>query len=445
MFSFRYSETFHLLAYFLSLIITGTILLLLPYSWNGPGTLSFIDALFTATSAVCVTGLITVDTALYSRIGQIIILVLIQCGGLGLISFSTLYLVIPSNKMSFKGQKIIKEYYIDTIEYEPSRIIKQILLLTLIIEAAGVLFLYTGFKNTKGADALFYSIFHSVSAFCNAGFSLFSNNLENYTTNGMVNITVICLIVTGGIGFVVIRDIVKKLSRHKKHFSLHTKIVLLMTILLIIISSSLILFIEYHHSLRAYDLKNKIMISLFHSVTPRTAGFNTIVIAKMNLLSQLVLLTLMFIGGAPGSISGGIKVTTFFIIILILIKKLDYKNSITIFKRKLSSNTIVKAMVFLIKVTVFLLLSIFLLTLSEYIIKPGQNFNIFSIIFECFSAFGTVGLSLGITSSLSFPGKMIIIMTMLLGRAGIMIILINIFEKKNKTNIEYPEEEVLIS
>ncbi|MBN2443263.1 MAG: potassium transporter, partial [Spirochaetales bacterium] len=415
------SETFILVSFFITLILLGSLFLLLPFSWKGPEALTYIDTLFTATSAVCVTGLITVDTALYSRFGQIVILILMQMGGLGLISFSTLYIVLPSRKISLKGSTIIKQYFIDSIEFDPKKIIELIVFFTLTIETIGAIILYYGFSPTIKEDTLFYALFHSISAFCNAGFSLFSNNLENYARNELVSITIMVLIIMGGIGFIVIRDIINRCAGKKRHLALHTKIVIAGTLLLILIGGISIFFIEYNHSLKDYILKDKILISLFQSVTPRTAGFNTIKINNMQLFSKLLLLPFMIIGGSSGSISGGIKVTTFFILILILFRKINPQRGVSIFKRRIPAATIYRVSFFVIKTMIVLFVSFILLTISESLFNPNSEQHILTYFFECTSAFGTVGLSLGITSALTIAGKIIIIGTMFLGRVGLIL------------------------
>ncbi|MBN2737498.1 MAG: potassium transporter [Spirochaetales bacterium] len=437
------SETFILLSFFISLIIIGTVFLLLPLSWNGTEPLSVINAFFTSTSAVCVTGLITVDTSLYSRFGQIVILLLIQMGGLGLISFSTLYIVLPSRKISLKGSTMIKEYFLDSVEFEPRKIISLIFFFTLFIEAIGTVFLYFGFSETMKEDAFYYALFHSISAFCNAGFSLFPNNLENYKNNELINITIMLLIILGGIGFIVLRDLIKRIKGEKKHIALHTKMVLITSIFLIIFGSIMIFFIESNHLLKEHSLKDKILISLFQAVTPRTAGFNTVPFNEMFPIVQFLLIPFMIIGGAPGSISGGIKVTTFFILFLVLTKRINPEKGISIFKRRVPPHTIYRISIFTIKAITFLILSFSLLVLSESVFHSGTEHSFLELFFESASAFGTVGLSLGITAGLSLFGKVIIILTMLLGRIGLLILMMNIFTSNNNHEIIYPAGEVL--
>ncbi len=438
------SETSIILIYFLSLIFLGTVFLYMPFSWNGGGRLGVIDAFFTSASAVCVTGLITVDTSLYSQFGQSVILLLIQSGGLGLISFSSFYLVIPSGKPSIKGSRIIREYYLDSVEYEPFDIIKQILLMTFSIEAAGAFILYFQFLKVGVENTFFVSVFHSVSAFCNAGFSTFSNSFENYWLNPAVNITVMLLIISGGIGFVVFRDIVRKIINKKRHLTVHSKIVLLSSLILIISGAAVLYFMENERSLSGVSLGGKVLVSFFHSVTARTAGFNTVPVDHLNIVSQMILIPLMFIGGAPGSISGGIKVTTFFIILLAILRQMDERKNLILFRRKIPSSTIYKALIYLVKAFSILCCDILLLALSEHYFGSSMKFTIMEMVFECFSAFGTVGLSLGITPYLSVPGKIVIILIMFTGRFGLLLILMNLFGKKSNNQFDYPVEEVLI-
>jgi trk system potassium uptake protein TrkH len=433
-----------LLTYFFSIILLGAAILLLPVSWNGETPISKIDAFFTSVSAVCVTGLITVDTALFSRFGQFVIAILIQLGGLGIISFSSLYLVIPSRGLSLKGGRLIRAYYLDSVEYEPLDIIKQIVFITLVTELAGMALLYYVFKNSGVNNPFFVSFFHTISAFCNAGFSTFSNSLEDYRFNTVLNITVMFLIIMGGLGFVLMRDLIKTATMKNRHLSIHTKIVLFVSLLLIILSASVLFFSESDNILAGMKIKDRLVISFFQAVTPRTAGFNTIPINNLGLISKLTIIPLMFIGAAPGSIAGGVKVTTFFIVMLVLFRKMDTNKNITVFKRNITSDTILKALVFIVKAAAILFLSIFLLSISEFYIADQKGISLFEIIFECFSAFGTVGLSLGITGSLSFLGKTIIISTMLMGRFGLLIIAMNIFKTDHNITVDYPDEEVLI-
>ena len=323
MMKIRRSEKLILFAYFIILIIVGTILLEFPFAWEGNHRLSFIDALFTATSATCVTGLITVDTSQFSLFGKIIILLLIQTGGMGIISFTTMYLALPSKRISFKNRKVIREYYLDSVETDPKDIIKQIIFFTLLIEAVGAL--------------LLFSVFHSISAFCNAGFSLFSKNLEGYTRTPLINITIMILIIMGGLGFVVLRDLAKRIGNRKKTLTVHTKIMITCTVTLIVMAAIFFFIIENNHAYKSLNLGEKIMASVFQAITPRTAGFDTVAQNTLSAPSKYITLPLMFIGGGSGSAAGGIKVTTFFIVLIAAMWNPRRRGSLVLFKNEIAT------------------------------------------------------------------------------------------------------------
>lgn len=438
-----------LFTYFLALILLGTLLLILPISWNGNGRLSLINAAFTATSAVCVTGLITVQTADYSIWGKIVILLLIQFGGLGIISFTTIYLAVPARKISLKRRNEVQEYYLSSVETDPKKIIKQIVIFTVIIEIIGTILLAKPLSVNVKHGLLFVSLFHSVSAFCNAGFSLFRNNLEDYTSVSMVNITVIFLIIFGGLGFVVLQDAKRKIFGENRRLTLHTKIVLLMTAALIIAGALFYYIFEYNTSLKSLSQGGRILASFFQSVTTRTAGFNSVTQSSLSVPSKVLTLPLMFIGGSSGSIAGGIKVTTFFIVLIVALHGTDSKGEVKLFNEKISAENLSRAQNFAIKAIIILFTSIFLLTITE-LHHFGRNVSFLegkeflSIVFESFSAFGTVGLSLGLTPNLSVPGKIVIMGTMFAGRVGLISIAMPRIRKYSEYLVDYPRGEVLI-
>jgi len=414
------SERARLFSYFLGLIGLGTVLLYLPFSWAGPGRLPLIDAIFTATSAVCVTGLITVDTATYSRVGQAVILLLIQAGGLGIITFTTIYLARLRGRVSLTGGRVIRAYYLRSVEVEPRRIVRNILIVTLSIELVGALVLYQGFRWTVVERAGFVSVFHSISAFCNAGFSLFSNNLESYVTNTLVNVTVMALVVLGGLGFVVLHDVAATTLVRKKQLSLHSKIVL-----------------------AALGPGQKIMAALFQAITPRTAGFNTVPQGGLTSPSKTLTLLLMFVGGGSGSIAGGIKINTFFIVLLMAVQGPDSRGEVTVFNRKIAGSRIFLAVMHIMKALFLLFGSILLLTVTERWFSRHQV-DVFSLIFETFSAFGTVGLSLGASPYLTVVGKLVIVITMFMGRIGLLALAIPRSRPYPTHVLDYPEGEVMI-
>jgi trk system potassium uptake protein TrkH len=443
MLKIKRSDTLILFSYFIILIILGSILLKIPIAWEGKQDLPYIDALFTSTSAVCVTGLITVDTAQYSLFGKIIILILIQFGGLGIITFTTIYLALPSRRLSLTDSKIIKQYYLDEVETKPTYIIRQIVTMTLIFEITGAVLLFIGFYPDLGKNTLFFSIFHAISAFCNAGFSTFSNNLENYVHNPLVCITIMSLIVLGGLGFVTLRDLIKKSTNRKRRLTVHTKLMVIFTSFLIISAASLFFILESNNAVSQLNSGEKILACFFQAVTPRTAGFNTIVQSKLTDPSKLATITLMFIGGGSASTAGGVKVSTFFLVIMSLwiVKR---RGDMLLFKKRIPMQTVFKAAMFLLKALSIIFVSIFILCITELVISPGEHKHVLNIVFEAFSAFGTVGLSLGVTPNLSGLGKMVIILTMFAGRVGLISMAMAPDRKKIEQLIEYPDGEVLI-
>jgi trk system potassium uptake protein TrkH len=438
------SERFFLFSYFVGIITVGAIILWLPFCWKGEGRLAFVDALFTSTSAVCVTGLITVDTAQYSLLGQVVIMALIQFGGLGIISFSTIYLVRPRLRLSMTSYRVIKGYSLDSVEVNPLVIIRQIVTVTLAIEAAGAVILFFGFRHTVERRLLFASIFHAVSAFCNAGFSVFSTNLEGYVNNATVCFAVMGLIVLGGIGFVVLQDLWDTLILgDKRNLSLHSKGVLLSTLWLILIGAGLFFLFERRTAYLALSYPWKLVAALFQSITPRTAGFDTVSQASLTSTSQTLTMLLMFIGGASGSTAGGIKVNTFFIVTMLALRGTDPRGEVSVFNRKIPAKTIDAAIIFILKALMLLFMAIFLLNETERVFSAHAK-SFIELAFETFSAFGTVGLSLGITSYLSLPGKLIIIGMMFMGRVGLLALAIPVSRKIPVHLLDYPREEVMV-
>lgn len=427
--------------YFLTLALLGALLLSLPGAWGGPKPLAPIDALFTATSAVCVTGLISVDTGQYTLFGQGIVLFLIQMGGLGIITFATMLLILPGSRISFRNQKMVRNFYVEGVEHNPKKIVRNILLLTFGIEGAGALILFTRFQALP--RGVFISLFHSVSAFCNAGFSTFSNSLESWNHDFLVLLTVAWLIIAGGLSFVVIHEVYDRIIGRRRRLTLHTRVVLMVTAFLILSGTLFFYLNEYWHALSSLSRPQKLLNAFFHAVTPRTAGFNSLSMRDLSPESRIVTLVFMFIGAAPGSMAGGIKVTTLFIILLALIRGIDEKGETIIFRKKISSPLISHAGLFFVKAFFLLCLAIFLLSLSERSLLREGGVEIFDLIFEAVSAFGTVGLSLGVTASLSSMGKGILIMTMLSGRIGLIFMASRRIKKHKERLIDYPHGEVL--
>ena len=438
------SERFYLFSYFIGVILAGALVLWLPVCWKGEGRLSPLDALFTATSAVCVTGLITVDTAQYTLAGQSVILLLIQFGGLGIITFSTFLLVRPRLKLSMTSYRVIKGFSLDSIESKPLAIVRQILASTLIIEALGAAVLYFGFRRTVQGHLVFTSVFHAISAFCNAGFSTFSANLEGFVGNATVSLAVMGLIVAGGLGYVVLQDLGDTvILGRKRSLSLHSRSVLLTTLVLVLSGAGLFFLFEHRLAYAALSLPQRVMAAFFQSITPRTAGFNTVPQSALTVSSQMLTLLWMLIGGASGSTAGGIKVNTFFIVTLLAVRGADERGEVNAFNRKIPTKTVDNAVIFTMKALMLIFVVAFLLTVTERFFAAKAS-RFIDYVFETFSAFGTVGLSLGITPALSVPGKLLIIATMFMGRVGLLALAIPSGRRLPVHMLDYPEEEVMV-
>jgi trk system potassium uptake protein TrkH len=428
--------------YFLGVILLGSLLLKLPGAWQGQRPLSYIDSLFTSTSAVCVTGLNSVDTSLYSRFGQTVIAFLIQFGGLGLITFVTVYTAMPKTKISLVNRGIIKDYYIDEVDYDPKRIVKHIVLTTLVIETIGTLLLYVRFRSLK--DGLFVAAFHSISAFCNAGFSTFSNNLESYVADPLVSLTVAGLIVLGGIGFMVMSDVGECMSGKKKRLSSHSRIAIGMTVALIVSGALLFLFLEWNHAMKGLTPGAKILASIFQSVTPRTAGFDTIPQNRFSDASILITMLLMFIGASPASTGGGIKTTTFFVLIAVALRGVDERGRLPVDRRSVSSATIIKAVGIVGKSALILLISATaVLTFERGAVISGK-FGLVEVLFEVISALATVGLSQGITAGLAVGSKLVLILTMFAGRVGLFAMALNSGASRIEHYVDLPDTNLIV-
>jgi len=424
---------------FLMTILIGTILLTFPAATtDGKGT-NITDALFTATSATCVTGLIVQDTPTYfSTFGQLVILVLIQLGGLGIMTYSA-FVALLFGKFSLGQRKMMQEMLEE--EMNLYRMIFYIFKMTLLIELAGTLVLFARwvFHFDTPGEALYFSLFHSVSAFCNAGFSLFTNSLEGFASDPIINIAIISLVLTGGIGFIVISEITRKRKRNirKNRLSTHSKLVLVTSGILLIIGFFIFFFFEFDKSLQHLSLDGKLWASFFQSVTTRTAGFNTISIGSMRQLTLTFFLLFMFIGASPGSTGGGIKTSTFAILILSMKSIFSGKNKVEIFKRTIPSSAIMKVLALLVS-AILLIFTVFVLLLLI------ENKPYLPLLFETISAFGTVGLTMGVTPELSINGKLLITLLMYLGRVGPITFGLALAGTAGKSNINYPNARVMI-
>jgi trk system potassium uptake protein TrkH len=419
----------------------GTLLLKLPISWRGQGSVGIIDALFTAVSAVCVTGLATVDTTTFSSFGQGVILFLIQAGGLGIISFSTLYLILPGSRISLKSRKIIRDYYASDSGVTPKKILKSIFLFTLSIELLGGLLLSFFLFRAGDSEPLFNGFFHAVSAFCNAGFSRYSDSFTSYANNIAINLTLMMLIILGGMGFMVIWDSLRNISDWRNRLHFHSKIMLVMTPLLIVLGWVSYFLLEQHHLLADLPLGQKVLSSLFQSVTTRTAGFNTIDQAGLSKGSFIVTLLLMIIGGGSGSTAGGLKVSTALLLFMVIIQRMNSKGESKLFNRRITKDSLSRASMLFLKALAMIFTVIFLLVLSE---GKNSGVSLTMIVFEAISALGTVGLSQGLTGLLSPVGKGIIILTMFAGRVGLFALIMPQRDRITERHVDYPKGEVLI-
>jgi trk system potassium uptake protein TrkH len=438
--SFQKSDAFYLLAFFLIVIAVGTSLLLLPGSWQGPAPLHPLDAFFTAASAVCVAGLGVVDIRAFSPVGLIVIMLLIQIGGLGIISFSSILLTIPGNRLAIMQRNTIQGFYIDGVEYRPRRIVQNIIGFTGIIEAAGALLLALCFRRAGVENWFFMGVFHAVSAFCNAGISPLADGLSGYAGNTPVLLVLMTLVVLGGLGFIVLQDILEVWLGKKQRLSYHSRIVLVITACLILGGTALIFILERKRMLSGMVMFPDAWVNaLFQSVTTRSGGFEVLPQSRLSQPSKLLTGLLMLIGGAPGSIAGGLKITTVFVVFLVMFRKPDEQGDIKFFHHRLTGETLNKGVAYVLKALALLLVCIAALTVFEGI----QGKSLGALVFEVVSAFGTVGLTLNLTPSLSTGGKLIIIAAMFAGRVGLVALAFPAIGRRNYA-ITYPEGSILL-
>lgn len=431
---------------FLILIAAGTFLLMLPGATIDGVGLSFIDALFTATSSVCVTGLIVVDTAThFTTFGQVVILILIQLGGLGIITFATFLFLFISDNIGIGQMKTLKTMVAESNTSLAVTTLRRVVGLTLFAELLGAIAYFFSWTVSfeSVSEKIFFSIFHAVSAFCNAGFSLFTNSLADHqnAVNVSVNITTMSLIIVGGLGFTVVWELITR-SRmsfpNKKRMTVHTRIVLITTGVLIICGSLFYLILEWNNTLSGYSAGNKIMLSFFQSITTRTAGFNTVDIGAVDVSTILIMLSLMLIGGSPASTAGGIKTTTVAVLFRSVVMTIRGFNKMELFKRTIPSPVIFQAVSVIILAITCISISTVLLTLAE-------DLPFLDLLFEEISAFATVGLSRGITADLSSLGKGIIITSMFLGRVGILTFMMAFARQVDAGKYRYPDEKIIIT
>lgn len=427
---------------FFIVIFVGGVLLSLPISSASGESTNFLDALFTSTSAVCVTGLITLDTGTHwNEFGQIVIMFLIEIGGLGFMSFATFIAVLLGRKITLRDRLIMQEA-MNTFNIQGLvKMVRYVLGFTFAVQFFGALLLSTQFVPKFGlAKGIYYSIFHSISAFCNAGFDLFGgfSSLVSYSGNVVVLLTISALIIIGGLGFTVWLEVYN--YRGLKKLSVHSKIVILITVVLIIGGTIFMYLFEMHNpkTIGNMSFDDKVLNSFFASVSPRTAGFNSVSTDGMTNSGKLLTIILMFIGGSPGSTAGGLKTATFGIIILTVISVIRGREDTQVFGRRFSKSLVYKSFALLI-IGMTLVIGV---TLLLSITDPNESFV--NILYEATSAFGTVGLTTGVTQRLSTAGKIIIMITMYCGRVGPMTVALAFIRNKKKQTHKYPEGKILI-
>ena len=427
---------------FLIIILVGGVILSLPISSKNGTYTSLVDSIFTATSAVCVTGLITVDTGTHwNTFGHCIIMVLIELGGLGFMSVTTFIAMLLGKKITLRDRLIMQEA-MNALDIQGLvKMMKYIVILTFSVQSIGAFLLSFVFIPQFGiGKGIFYSIFHSISAFCNAGFDLFGNftSLTSYYNNYYLIIVISLLIVIGGLGFSVIAELLN--FKHIRKFSIHTKLVLYVTVSLIVLGALLIFGVEYRNeaTLGSLNFGEKVLNSVFASITPRTAGFNSISTGDMTMSGKLVTIILMFIGGSPGSTAGGLKTTTFAILILTAVSVLNGREDTEAFGRRFAKESVYKAFTLFVLAIAIVLGVTMILSIAE----PTQQF--IDLLYEASSALGTAGITTGVTQEIGTLSKFIIMLAMYFGRLGPITVFLALMKKDKKAGIRYPEAKILI-
>lgn len=443
---FRLASTHYILLSFLIAILVGSVLLSLPISSAAGDATSYIDALFTATTATCVTGLVTVPTVTHwSVFGQVVILVLIQIGGLGIITIMAGIAALLHKKMGLADRVLLQDAFNLNTLSGLEAFVKKVIKGTLLVEGVGALCYMLVFVPKFGPKGVWISIFTSVSAFCNAGIDIIAeNSLCDYAVNPIVNITTALLIIISGLGYIVWWDVIRVCKeRRRKPFrmlTLHSKIVISTTVLLIVVGGILLLIFEYSNpnTIGGYSFIEKVEVAFFQSVTTRTAGFATVPQENLTNSSALVCMILMFIGGSPVGTAGGIKTVTFAVLVVAAIATIRNHKEVNLFGRSLAKETVSKAMA-------VAGMSFVIMFASTVLLSAVMQADLLDILYETISATATVGLTRNLTSSLNIYGKIIIIATMYLGRVGPISLAVAFNLKKEKTNIiKNPVEDISV-
>lgn len=428
------------LGYFI-MILVGTALLMLPCATRAGVSAGPVTALFTATSASCVTGLVLQDTATYwSLFGQLVIIALIQIGGLGFMTIAIFFFRIISKKASLRERAVMAESINTTHMGDFSRLVRKIIIGTIALEGAGGILLAVHFVKQPGFGffkGIYYGFFHAISAFCNAGFDLMGDyaSFTSLSDSVLVNTVLIALIVLGGIGFLVWDDITACRFRFKK-FSLHTKTVITVTAVLIFAGALMLFIFEHNNTGSDKPVSEEIWVALFGSVTARTAGFNTVDTAALTPASKLITIILMFIGGSSGSTAGGVKTTTVAVILIFLIAGMRGQDNIHFYKRRIRDDVLRKSVIIIST-------NLMLLLFGATVLCAVQGFSITDAVFETTSAISTVGMTTGITRDLNLVSELVIIFLMYCGRVGSISFGISLFERR-KPPVSYPEESVTV-
>ena len=424
---------------FFSVILLGSLLLMLPFSTRDGQGASFADGLFTATSAVCVTGLIVRDTATYwSEFGQAIILTLIQIGGMGVVTIAVAIAVASGRKIGLMQRSTMQEAISAHQVGGIVRLTKFILKTSISIELLGALLLAPVFCKDFGIfKGLWYSVFHSISAFCNAGFDLIGvrepfSSLTSYASNPIVNFTIMALIITGGLGFVTWADI-KKNKFHFRKYNMQSKVILTVTAGLLVFPAIYFFFCEFSN----LPIGERILSSLFQSVTPRTAGFNTVDLTLLTETGLMLMIILMLIGGSPGSTAGGMKTTTVAVLFSSALAVFRKQDSAHFFSRRIPDNAVKNA-------ATILMMYLTLFLGGGMVISYIEEVSLMSALFETSSAIGTVGLSLGLTPSLGMVSKSILILLMFFGRVGGLTLIFAALSERNNFGSRYPQEKITV-
>ncbi|MGJ3236468.1 TrkH family potassium uptake protein [Marivirga sp.] len=436
---------------FLLLIAFGTGVLMLPAMSIEEGSMSFMDALFTSVSASCVTGLIVVDTATYFTMkGQFVIMILFQLGGLGIISFTSFFATFLKSGVGIKQQLMLQDFLVSESLFSAKGLLRKIIAITLVIEIISFIMIFFSWGEEVVFDSMgqkiFFSAFHAVSAFCNAGFSLFTNGLfEDGVANGYILHIIIALtLILGGLGFSSIQDL---FSRNKlkdrfqnpwKDWALSTKIAVYTSLVLLASGTLVFYLLEQGNTLGDKNFIESLITSFFQSATARTAGFNTVDIGALRTPTLIVIAFLMFIGASSGSVGGGIKTSTFYLLIVSVFATLRGRLKIEIDRKFIPKELLFKALSIFFFAASLNLIGIFILTITD------SDFTLMQLIFEQVSAFGTVGLSTGITSDLSFAGRVVIILSMFIGRVGTLTFALALSSRKSTKSYKYPKAHLMV-